>query len=53
MYGMVNIECKVHMCKSMAEMDTESNTWRLTGFGSGFLLFGSRFGINSSDTAHL
>jgi len=47
----------------MAEMGTEldsdpvleSKIWRLTGFeaGSGFLVFGSGFGVSFSDSAHL
>jgi len=57
MHGMAYIECKVRVCKSMAELGTEpdpkSKIWRLTGFGagSGFLVFG--FGVNFSDSAHL
>jgi len=54
-FGM--FECKVHVCKSMAEMgrDSESKIWRLIGFGagSGFLVFGSGFGVNFSNSAHL
>jgi len=45
----------------MAELDTEpdpdseSQIWRLTGFGAGFgfLVFGSGFRVNFSDSAHL
>jgi len=38
------------MCKNMAEMgmkpDPESKIWRLTGFGSGVIVFGSEFGVS-------
>jgi len=38
----------------MAEVGTEpeSKIWRLTGFGAGFLVFESGFGVNFSDSAH-
>jgi len=60
-YALVYIERKVHLRKSMAEMGTEpesgseSKIWRLTGFGAGFLVFGSgsSFGIYFSDSAYL
>jgi len=56
---MIWCECKVYVCKSMAEMGMEphpeSKIWRLTGFraGSGVLVFKSIIGINFSDSAHI
>jgi len=34
------------------EPDPESKIWKLTGAGFGFLVFGSDFGVNFSDSAH-
>jgi len=60
---MVYTECKVYVYKNMAEMgtepdsnpDSESKIWRLTGFESGFLVFGTRsgFAVNFSNSANL
>jgi len=43
------------MAEIGTESDSESKIWRLTGLGAGFgfLVFGSGFGVNSSDSAHL
>jgi len=34
------------------DLDSESKIWRLTDFGSGFLIVGSAFGFNFSDSTH-
>jgi len=39
------------MAEMGTEPDLESKIWRLAGFG--VLVFGSGFGVNFSDSAHL
>jgi len=52
MYGMVCIDCKVHMGME-SDPDSESKIWRLTGFGAGSGVLVSGFGVNFSDSAQL
>jgi len=42
------------MAEMVTEQDSELKVWMLTGFRSGFLVFGdgSGFGVNFSDSAH-